>query len=329
MKFAQAKAIAQTYCDANIPVFIEGAPGVGKSALVHEMAREAGATVCDIRLSLFDPVDLRGIPSVIEGQTVWARPAFWPRADVLTYLFFDEMDRAPLSVKNAALQIVLDRRIGEHELPGSVRIFAAGNGATDKGATSAMGTALNARFGHISLESDVDQWCDWACGAAIHPAIIAFLKMRGKVNPAIFHDLNPARDAKAYPSARSWERISRLTGAAKAIRLDTFSGIIGPQAAGEFEAFFAMFDRLPSLDSILNDPHGAPVYSDLSLCYAIASGLARAATPAVFPAVLTYAARLPREFEIMTVSAATRRDPALANCAAYVAYAQRNQGVFA
>lgn len=329
--FPKARAIAATYAEADIPVFLWGDPGVGKSSLVRELAKAAGAIVIDIRLSMFDPVDLRGLPAIVDDKTVWLRPAFWPEHDgTLIYLFFDEMDRAPAAVKNAALQIVLDRRIGEHVLPDSVRIFAAGNGASDRGFAAAMGTALNNRFAHIEMQSDLAAWCAWADRSGVHPAIVAFLEMRG-AEKGIFHEMEPGRDQKAFPTPRNWERIAKVISAPAGIRRAVFSGIIGEAPAGEFAAFLDAWAKLPDLRAILRDPGSAPVpgQGELAIHYAIATALARVSTPANFAAVLTYAARLPREFEILTCSAATRRNPDLKNSRAYVDYAARNQAIFA
>ena len=332
MKFAQAKQLAGVFAQANIPVFIWGAPGIGKSAMVHQMAGEASAMVIDIRLSMFDPVDLRGLPAIIDGATVWLKPAFWPSvAGKPAFLFFDEMDRASPAVKNAALQIVLDRRIGEHELPETVRIFAAGNGATDKGFAASMGNALNNRFAHIDMESDVDSWCKHADLQNWSPALVAFHQWR-KSEPNIFHELNPSRDAKAYPSARAWERVNATLAICPAeLRFHAVAGLVGDSVAGELVAFLDMFAKLPSLDSILANPERAPVFghADLNVNYALACGLARAATSANFAAVMAYAQRMPREFEILCVTSATGRDSDLKNTRTYVDFAARNQGIFA
>ena len=329
--FTKAQLLAATYADANIPVFIWGAPGIGKSALVHDLASRTGALVVDIRLSMFVPVDLRGLPAIVEGKTVWLKPAFWPSvADQPVYLFFDEMDRAPASVKNAALQIVLDRQIGEHVLPDSVRIFAAGNGATDKGFAGSMGTALNNRFAHIEMVSDVDSWCTWADRTNLNPMLVAFMRMRGR-DEGIFHELNPGRDQKAFPSARQWERVSKVLGAPAAIRHESIAGLVGDAIASEYIAFADMAGQLPDIADIIANPATAPVPASdkLSVLYAVAIALARVADQSNFAAIVEYAERMPAEFKILTVTSATRRDRELENTAACVRFKTNNQSVYA
>lgn len=328
--FNTAQAIAQHLGNKDIPAFIWGAPGIGKSALIHAMAKANGARVIDIRLSMFDPVDLRGLPATIDGLTVWLKPSFWPSIDgELVYLFFDEMDRAPASVKNAALQIVLDRRIGEHVLPDSVRIFAAGNGETDKGFAGSMGTALNNRFAHIAMESDVESWCAHADKMNWNPAIVAFLRMRGGES-GIFHELAPSRDQKAYPTARAWERVHHaLIDCPKGLEFNVVASLIGDAVAGEFVAFLDMFGKLPDLNQIIANPSQAPVFTELNMNFAIACALARVSDAGNFANVVTYAERMPREFEILCVtSAVNQHGDELKNTQAYTGYALRNQEVF-
>ena len=104
------------------PAFIWGPPGVGKSAVVTQLAREGGLPVIDIRAPLLDPTDLRGIPAVVGDRAEWFAPSFLPRADATPgILFFDELNAAPPIVQASLYQLVLDRRIGEYTLPDGAR----------------------------------------------------------------------------------------------------------------------------------------------------------------------------------------------------------------
>lgn len=327
-----AKSYMREYINADIPVFIWGNPGIGKSESVHQLARENDATVIDIRLSLFDPVDLRGLPATIDGKTVWLKPAFWPEhSDRPIYLFFDEMDRAPASVKNAGLQIVLDRMIGEHKLPENVRVFAAGNGASDKGFSASMGTALNNRFAHIEMKADHDAWCEYAATNGWNPALVAFIRMRGN-SDGLFINENPGRDEKAFPTPRNWQRVNTIIAndCSKAIRHGVASGIVGESASAEFMAFLDVFESLGDIMAqIESKPDSAPVSDKININYALAEGMAANASQANFGAYMSYAKRLPREYQILFVTSATSRTPELKNTSAYCDFANSNQHVFA
>ena len=120
-----------------------GAPGVGKSQAVRQVAAEIksrtgkAVQVTDVRLLLFNPIDLRGIPTANEDKTlaVWLKPQIFnmnPSDSVINILFLDEISAAPPSVQAAAYQITLDRVVGEHRLPENCIVIAAGNRTSDK-----------------------------------------------------------------------------------------------------------------------------------------------------------------------------------------------------
>lgn len=326
-----AAQLLHAYIDADIPAFMWGDVGIGKSEVVTQIAQDMGADLVDIRLSMFDPVDLRGLPTTSNGETHWARPAIWPtREDKPVFLFFDEMDRASASVQSAALQIVLDRKIGEHTLPANVRIVAAGNGKTDRVGTNRTSAAGNNRFAHIEVEPEVDAWKSWAYKVNLHPMVIAFIAFR----PHLLHRcLNTQgqqdRDAKAFPTPRAWQKVAEFADMPDNIRPALVEGLIGEGAAAEFNGFVKTFRQLPSLDGVIADPTGAPVPSDPGAKFAIAVGLATRADPSTFKNICTYAKRLGDDVAVMLAAEATRKDPGLYHTEAYTTHFRENQGMVA
>src|SRR5262245_26747070 len=113
------------------PAFIWGGPGVGKSSVVHQIAKKKKLELIDIRAILLDPVDLRGLPRASKsGETEWLTPAFLPKSGK-GILFLDELNVAPPMVQAACYQLVLDRKLGDYELPSGWYVCAAGNRETD------------------------------------------------------------------------------------------------------------------------------------------------------------------------------------------------------
>jgi MoxR-like ATPase len=163
----------------NWPVFIWGPPGVGKSSIVAQLAKEKGLELFDIRASLLDPTDLRGIPHVDNGIARWAPPSFLPHEKNSNgLLFFDELNAAPPLVQASLYQLTLDRRVGEYELPEGWRIVAAGNRAEDSSIVYRMPAALANRFVHLDFEVNVDDWVAWALDHQVDPMVIAFIRTR-------------------------------------------------------------------------------------------------------------------------------------------------------
>ena len=134
---------------------VTGQPGIGKSAIVKQVAAELGMNFIDIRAVLLDPVDFRGVPSVEGGRTKFNPPDFLPKPGCgKTVLFFDEVDKAPSLTQCGLLQITLDRRLGEYKLPDEVTIVSAMNRQGDRAGSQKLNTALANRFVHLNLMAD-------------------------------------------------------------------------------------------------------------------------------------------------------------------------------
>ena len=137
----QVISALQTLTSIHQPVFLWGAPGVGKSQIVSQVAAMRGMALRDIRAVLLDPVDLRGLPRLTDaGTAVWCPPAFLPGAGdpPQGILFLDELNAAPPLVQAACYQLILDRAIGEYRLPDGWSIVAAGNREKDKAVSYRM-----------------------------------------------------------------------------------------------------------------------------------------------------------------------------------------------
>ncbi len=175
-EISQALTICVT---AKQPVVVWGAPGIGKSSLGQALAIALTRKLFDVRAALLDAVDLRGIPAVVKGKTVWCPPSFLPTdADGPSILLLDELNRAPGMVQNALLQLVLDRKLGEYTLPDDCEIISCCNRESDGGGVQKMHLALANRFEHLDMEPDLNDWCKWASAAGIHPMTIAHLRLR-------------------------------------------------------------------------------------------------------------------------------------------------------
>src|SRR5713101_651883 len=204
MKASAVTSALRTLVAARQPVFIWGGPGIGKSAVVHQLAVDLAVLLQDIRALLLDPVDLRGLPFLAtDGRSKWATPEFLPR-DGTGILFLDELNAAPAMVQASCYQLVLDRKLGEYTLPEGWAIVAAGNRDSDRAITTRMPTPLRNRFVHLDFEVDLQEWSQWAIQAGVCPEVIAFLRFRPELLSAF------ERDAPAFPSPRSWEFVSRI-----------------------------------------------------------------------------------------------------------------------
>jgi hypothetical protein len=294
------------------PVMLWGPPGVGKSQMVGQIGTRHAVPVIDIRLSQMEPSDLRGIPFRVGEHVEWAIPAILPDANrhgPAGILFLDEITSAPPAVSAAAYQLILDRRLGEYQVPDHWAIFAAGNRQGDRGVTYSMPAPLANRFSHFEVDTHLDDWVAWAYQNGIDERLIAFLRFR----PELLFDFDPAHNPVAFPSPRSWEFAHR--GLKKfedhpELLQGTLQACVGPAAGIELTAFVNSLDQMPDLDAIVAG-ETVPVPREIDLQYAVAAALVGKAIRAqgdpdaqrVTGNILRYASLFPqREMGVMLVS---------------------------
>lgn len=240
--------------------FLWGPAGIGKSeAIIQlanalEIATRRKAFVTDVRLLLFSPVDLRGIPVADSEKkfTDWLMPRIFDMKDGDNYvnlLFLDELSAAPQSVQAAAYQICLDRKIGEHKLPDNCIVIAAGNRTTDQSVSYKMPKALCNRLMHFNVQTDYSSWFKWAVSHNIDSRIIGYLAFD---NSRL--SVEPDSSDMAYPTPRSWSFVDSIIKTVEDINLchSLISACVGTDTAIEFEAWAKNHKHLPKAEDVLS-----------------------------------------------------------------------------
>lgn len=212
-------------------VMFWGAPGVGKSQGVYQWNQEQVAKhknwnpkVCDVRLSMKEPVDMVGIPLpiTIDGKTktVWATPSMWPDDSFEGgTILLDEINQGQPSILNAAFQLIQDRQLGDYKVPDGYVIVAAANPSCYNSTVTELSLPLCNRFSHFNVQSDFDSWFNYAQSVNMNSMMLAFLKTQ---DSSLLFDTKAFEDriggsieeegvfTDIIPTPRSWEVISRL-----------------------------------------------------------------------------------------------------------------------
>lgn len=263
--------LAPAYCSiikAGVPlkvfpsVMLWGPPGVGKSQAVRQLGKEIEQNtgkkthITDVRLLLFNPIDLRGIPTANADKTlaIWLKPQIFQMDEsdeVVNILFLDEISAAPQSVQAAAYQITLDRIVGEHKLPENCIVIAAGNRTTDKSVAFKMPKALANRLMHIEVEGSFKSWKAWAISSGVNDKVIGFLSFRQQH----LMSFDPSSDDLAFATPRAWEMVSNILNHVdpdvdKSYHL--IAGVIGTGLAIEFRTWSKVYNELPDIEDIFN-----------------------------------------------------------------------------
>lgn len=259
-------------------------------------------------------------------------PKFLPAAGK-GILFLDELTAAPQLTQAGCYQLVLDRKLGEYQLPEGWVVIAAGNPASERGVHFAMPRPLRNRFVHLDLEPDLDDWCRWAVKVRILPEIIAFLRFK----PELLHVAEVSSNQNAWPTPRSWEMASQvLSGVAqrqsiptgsRAFEAELLDGTVGQAAASELVAFLRLYRELPSIDEILLNPMTARVSAEPSAQIAIATALGRIMTDSSIGRVLDYLGRMPVEMRVMAMRDAAARETAITHTPEFVRFGVEHREV--
>ncbi|HLY21580.1 MAG TPA: ATP-binding protein [bacterium] len=229
---------------ANIPVALWGAPGTGKTSLLRSIAQKMDWPLYTTTAAIHAPTDFTGL-SFLSGGTLTAHTMRAPLEWAVTLaeeaakhagnglVFFDDLAYAPLGVQNALLQIVLERRVDQFQLPAGVRCAAALDPvALVPNAVVALTAPLANRMVHLAWSPNGSWWVagfrsgwplerrafpqDWENSLpAARNRVADFIEQR----PELLNREPDDGDAQSgpWPSGRTWDMLSRLLAACDAV----------------------------------------------------------------------------------------------------------------
>ena len=281
------------------PIFVYGAPGIGKTQIIGQAANTLGVPMINLDLQFMAPEDFLGIPKVVDvnkpeydeqgklvsagsGMTRSNPPMLLPRDNGPQgkggIIFMDEMNRANKMVLNSVMQFVQMGRLGEYVLPDKWVIVAAGNRPTEADVAE-FDFALADRFTIVNLVPKVEDWADWArTSGKFEPEFINFVER----NEELFHYLDREKATLKFPTPRSWtdaamvlndEIVDSGVKSWRELPSETIYNIyadqIGPAAAGKLKAYLDVIRKVSEkdLEEIVKNPEKAkdiPKGSDFS-----------------------------------------------------------------
>jgi len=325
---SQLRSVLRDCHAAKLNPFVQGQPGVGKSAVVAQYAGEIQAEFIDARLAYYAPQDVQGFPYLEtdkEGVRTMrlSRPAFWPKTDS-PVIALEEFNCATRAVQNVALQLLNDRRVGDHRLPDDAFVVLLGNRAEDRVHIEKLSSAVVNRIVNIRVRLDLEDWIKWAHGNGVEPIVIAFLRFR----PDLLTTFDGAKwdGVSNFASPRTWEKASAIIAHSSdgEVRRALLNGALGQGAAAEFLGFVGIWEKLPNLDTVLKNSKVAPMPEDPSVLYATCAGLSKKVKAQTMGNFLEFVGRMPKEFEVFAVKLAIHAEEALCRTPAFAQWATRN-----
>ena len=180
-------------------------PGVGKSELIYQTAADAGLECRSLLGTQIAPEDVSGIPYIVRERSVFCPPrVLLPENPKPFCLFLDELPACTPDIQKAFYSLLLERRLGEHQLPAGTWVVAAGNRAEDRSLVRALSSALINRVVMLHIRADVKEWLTWAEQNSIRQDIIDFISS----NPeALLRQVGD--NAEPFSTPRSWASLSQ------------------------------------------------------------------------------------------------------------------------
>ncbi|MGX8692403.1 MAG: ATP-binding protein [Clostridia bacterium] len=238
-------SLIRAYVEADIPVFLHGLSGDGKSDRVKQIDPE----VLDIELVNENPETINGraVYNEAADEIVDIKPVWLVKLERLCedgkphILFFDELTNATKQTQSVIFKIVLERFVNNRwPLPKNARIVAAGNDRSESSASHDLAEPLFGRFAHIYIRTTVENWMPWALGKHINPYVLEFLANND------LYLRTPYTGTEGHADPRRWEMVSKALDSS-GNDFSLLAPIVGRDTA---EAFVRFFQAKPNVSAL-------------------------------------------------------------------------------
>ena len=256
MRINDVKFLCKRIMQAGEIPLLWGHFGVGKTDIAKQISKETGRKLIILVISQMEPGDLIGLPlrDTEQKRTVFLKPDWWPD-DGNTLLFIDEINRAHKSIRNAIMQLLIDRRIHNHILPDGVWILGSANPPDDEYDQAELITdpAFLSRFFHLEITPNVAEWINWAAENSIDKRVVDFIESFPEF---LSRDKRVSTRFEPRPSPRSWFKLSNVLKIMSEGEIEKYgyylaASIVGSEAARVFMDSLEGYLNIPSIEEVL------------------------------------------------------------------------------
>lgn len=226
----------------SLPTILWGGPGIGKTAVGHELARVLGFRLIDWYAPIYQPVDLTGGMVVTDGYTTFAPPRYLLEINEPTLFLLDDIGFADERMQQALLKLIHERKVGHHTVPDHVYFLATSNRLGDRASVRRLISPMTSRFHHIDFEVNADDWLAWAGRNGIISEIRSFIAFKRSA----LYTFSADKDQRSFACPRTWAALSAVYHSTpEEQKLKYFSGLIDEGTTIEFLAHTELYHRLP------------------------------------------------------------------------------------
>ena len=243
---------------AQRPIFLIGAPGIGKTQIMEQISRECKVGLVSYTITHHTRQSAIGLPFIskkeFDGREMAVTEYTMSEIVASIYekiqesglregiLFIDEINCVSETLAPAMLQFLQCKTFGSHKIPEGWLIVAAGNPPEYNKSVREFDVVTMDRVKKIQVEPDFDAWREYAYTAGVHPAVISYLNTR----PANFYKMESTVDGKNFATPRGWEDLSRLIQVYEKLHKTVDREVAGqyiqhPQIARDFANYLELF----------------------------------------------------------------------------------------
>ncbi len=314
---------------ARLPVLIKGAPGIGKSDIVEQVAKELKMDLIISHPVVSDPTDAKGLPAIVDGKA-----EFLPYGELRkmmeakkpTIVFLDDLGQAPAVVQAAFMQLILARRVNGHKVSKHVVFIAATNRRQDRAGVTGILEPVKSRFASIiELTADASEWIDWALENDVPMEVIGWIHYQ----PSMLTVGEATADIVNHPCPRTIAYAGKLINAGMD-SLEELSGALGQSGAASLKGFIDVYRNLPDLEDLLEHPDTVEVPEEPSALYATAMALVERGSKENAKAIFTYVGRFPKQavdVGVFLIRDLIKKTPAIQNTTSFITWATNHSDI--
>ncbi len=246
------------------PVFLYGPPGIGKTAVMEQIANELGIGLVSYSMTHHTRQSAIGLPFIakkIFDEKEYSVSEYTMSeilASVYNYieetgkkegiLFLDEINCVSETLAPSMLRFLQYKTFGSHEVPKGWIVVTAGNPPEYNKSVREYDIATLDRIKKIDVEASYDVWKEYAINNNVHPAILAFLDIKKNC----FYSIENTPAGKRFVTARGWEDLSRIMCLYEKKSLEIEASLIeqyiqSPSVAQDFSNYYSAFKKLKDI----------------------------------------------------------------------------------
>ena len=310
--------------------FFRGKPGMGKSDACIQIGHNLGIDddrILVVHVNNHDVVDFTGVPSVTDGQTRFNPTEMFYKFREGTgagLIVLEELPQSSTHHQTWAAGFLLERTTPSFKLDKDVRFLVTGNRVEDRAGAKQLLTHLSNRMYEFDMETSIDDWTEWAMDNDVDALGIAFLRFR----PQLLNDFDANRSVN--PTQRAWTQL--FTEVPRELPVELYMSAcqakVGEGAAAEWVASRDLMTKMPSIDSIRLSPDKVEIPTEPAVKYAVATALSMTTEPEAFERDMKYVSRMPKEFQMVYITDATRIHPRLVQTKVFIEWSINNKDIF-